>query len=62
MTPLSMQHIAKEKTQDQLQHLTSFPGDVDLLEATVQQIQRHLRRGKFTSVQLVKEYLVYRSV
>jgi hypothetical protein len=44
------------------QEFEDFPGQVDLLEVTVQQIQEHLRNRTFTSVQLVKEYLVYESV
>lgn len=35
-----------------------FPSEIDLLTATVQQLQHHLRKGSFNSAQLVKEYLV----
>ncbi|KAI5453075.1 hypothetical protein NCC49_006104 [Naganishia albida] len=36
---------------------TEFPDHVDLLTVTIQQLRDHLRKGAFTSVQLVQEYL-----
>jgi cobalamin-dependent methionine synthase I len=35
-----------------------FPGEIDLLTTTIEQLQHHLRKGFISSVQLVKEYMV----
>jgi hypothetical protein len=51
--------VSQTTAIETLQQLEDFPEEVDLLEVTVQQIQEHLRNRTFTSVQLVKEYLVY---
>jgi hypothetical protein len=37
---------------------TPFPKDIDLLTATIQELQEHLTKGNVTSVQLVEEYMV----
>jgi hypothetical protein len=39
-------------------HCTPFPSTINLLAATIQEFQNHLRDGTITSVQLVSEYLV----
>lgn len=37
---------------------TVFPKDIDLLTATIEELQDHLMKGNLTSVHLVEEYLV----
>jgi hypothetical protein len=45
-----------------LRPTSGFPKDINLLTATIQDLQACLKNGSVTSVQLTKEYLVSRSV
>ncbi|KAJ9102355.1 hypothetical protein QFC21_002755 [Naganishia friedmannii] len=45
------------RPQTQTSSQAGFPRDVDLLTATIQDLQGHLRKGTLTSVQLVAEYI-----
>lgn len=41
-----------------LRTTTGFPSEINLLTATIQDLQAYLKNGSVTSVQLTKEYLV----
>lgn len=49
------------RPSNMLAQSSAFPKDVDLPTTTIRELQDHLAKGHFTSVQLVEQYLVSRA-